>query len=112
MQGSISLLVLNVVAAAALATGRFVTTAGAVPAAAARVLGVTRTSAAAAGDLVPVDAVGTAIVEAGAAVAVGAAVETDSVGRAITLAAGVKCGHALSAASAAGQFIEVLLIAN
>lgn len=112
---NVPLLTLTVTAAAALVANRFVTTLGAVPAAAAACLGVTRASAGAAGDLVPVDVLGTTIVETGAAIVVGAAIECDASGRAITLASGVKLGRMApgqAAATAAGQFVEVLLIAN
>ena len=108
---NIALLTLTVAASAALSANRFVTATGGVPAAAANAVGVTRTSAAA-GDLVPVDMLGTTQVEAGAAVAAGAAVETNASGQAITRSAGVPLGRALTAATAAGQLIEVLLIPN
>jgi hypothetical protein len=111
MQGSTPLLTLSVVATAALTQARAVSGLGAVPAAAARCLGVARTSAAI-GDRIPVDVDGTAVAEAGAAVAVDAALELDSVGRFVTKSAGVTVGRALSAAGAAGVMIEVLLIAN
>lgn len=107
-----SLLTLTVTAAAALSANRFVTATGAVPAAGANVIGVTRTSAAAAGDLVPTDAIGTAMVEASAAISAGAAVETTNNGRSVTASSGVVCGRALTAASGAGVLHEVLLIAN
>lgn len=107
-----SVLPLTIVASATLVADRFITAAGAVPAADANVLGVVR-QAAVSGDKVTVDVLGTAIVEAGAAVAVGATLKTDASGRAITwVTAGAKVGLALQAASAAGQFIEVLLIPN
>lgn len=108
---SISLLTLTKTATAALVANRFITHAGAVPAAGAAVIGVAKSSAAI-GDRVPVDVVGTAIVEAGAAVAVGAALEVDNLGRGITKTSGVTVGRALQAAGAAGDLIEVLLIAN
>ena len=101
-------------ATAALSANRFVTTAGAVPAAAANAVGVTRT-AGAIGDLVPVDVLGTTIVEAGAAIAAGAAVETDAQGRAVLLASGAKLGRlapSQPAATAAGQLVEIVLIPN
>lgn len=105
------LLALTVVAAAALTKHRFVTHAGAVPAAAARAFGVARTDAEI-GDPTTVDVLGTAVVEAGAAIALGALVEIDATNRAVTRSAGVTVGVALQAAGAAGDFIEVLLIAN
>lgn len=108
MQGSISLLVQNVVAGATLPTARAVSFAGALSAAAAAIYGVTRTSGIS-GDLVPLDCIGTTLMEAGAAVTAGVAVEVDSVGRAVTFSAGVKVGRALTGAAAAGTLIEVLL---
>lgn len=109
---NISVLPLTVVAAAALTANRFVTATGAVPSAAGNALGVTRTAAAAAGDLVPVDVLGTALVEASAAISAGAAVATTNDGRAVTFSTGVTVGRALTAAGAAGALIEVLLIPN
>lgn len=108
---NLSTLALTVTAAAALSAHRGVTVAGAVPAAGANVLGFTRT-AAASGDLVPVDADGTVLAEAGAAIALGAAVEVDAQGRVITRTTGATVGRALAAATAAGQVIEVRFIAN
>lgn len=91
---------------------RFVTPAGAQAGADANTLGVARVGGVAT-DLVPVDVLGTAVVEAGAAVAANATVKSDSSGRAITWAtSGAKVGLALSAASAAGDLIEILLIPN
>lgn len=99
-------------ASATLAAHRFVTVAGAVPAANAAVFGVTQT-AATSGQLLPVVTLGTARVEAGAAVTAGAVVMTDNQGRAVThTSTNVKVGYALTAAGAAGEFIEVFLIPN
>jgi hypothetical protein len=70
-------------------------------------------SAGAIGAYVPVDVLGTAVVEAGAAVAAGDTIKSDATGRAITWAtSGAKIALALEAATAAGHFIEVLLIPN
>lgn len=112
MQGSIALLTLNVVAGGALAIARFVTFAGAYPAAGAGAFGVTRTSAGASGDLTPVDVMGTSVVESGAAITAGALVESDVTGRVITRSAGVILGRALNASSGAGQVVEVALNLN
>ena len=109
---TISVLCLTRTAAAALVANRFVTAAGGVPAAGAAVLGVTRTDAES-GDLVPVDVLGTTEVVAGAAVTAGATVMTDNQGRAVAHSStNVRVGVALSAATAAGQSIEVLLLPN
>lgn len=109
---SISLLNLTVVAAGAVAANRFVTPAGAQAGADANTLGVSR-YAAALGEKFGVDVIGTAVVEAGAAIAAGATLKSDANGKAITWAAsGAKVALALQAAGAAGELIEVLLIAN
>lgn len=110
---AVSLLTLTVVAAGVIAANRFVTVAGAQATADANTLGVARSAAAAAGDKIPVDVMGTAIVESGAAISAGATLETDASGRAVTWAtSGPRVGIALEAATAAGQFIEVLLLPN
>lgn len=106
--GNISLLTLTVTASATVAAARFVTQDGAYPAAAAKGHGVTRSSGVS-GDLIPVDVLGTAIVEAGGTVAKGAALELDATGRVVTKSAGVAVAQALEAGVVGGQ-IEVLLI--
>jgi hypothetical protein len=107
------LLTLTVAAAAAILANRFVTAASAQAEADENAIGVARSAASAAGVLVPVDVLGTTIVEAGAAVSAGASLKADADGRAITWAtAGARVAIALQAATAAGQFIEVLLIPN
>lgn len=113
MSTQIPILTLTVAAAGVIAAGRFITPAGAQAGADANTLGVARAPAAAAGELVPADVLGVAIVEAGAAVAAGATVKSDASGRAITWAtSGAKVGLALDAAGAAGAMIRVLLIPN
>lgn len=109
---AISLLCLPLLLTGAVAANRFVTPAGAQAGADVNTLGVAR-SAGAIGDKVPVDMLGTVIVETGAAIAAGATVKADAAGCAITWAvSGAKVGLALEAATAAGQFIEVRLIDN
>lgn len=111
-QQSTPLLTLTVALTGTVAAARFVTPAGAQAGADANTLGVAR-SAGVSGDKIPVDAIGTAVVEAGAAIALGATLEVDASGRAVTWAtSGAKVGIALQAASAAGNFIEVLLLPN
>lgn len=111
-QAAIPVLTLTIAASGTIATQRFVTPAGAQAGADANVLGVTRV-AAVSGDKIPVDVLGTTMVEAGAAVAVNATLKSDGSGRAITWASsGAKVALALMAAGAAGDMIEVLLIPN
>ena len=112
MTGNVSTLTLTVTAAVALAACRFVTQAGAYPAAGAAAFGVTRSSAEAAGDLVPVDVQGTAIAEAGAVITLDAPLMVDATGRVVPLTVGSKSpvGRAMQAATAAGQQIEILLV--
>ena len=110
-QGSTPLLTLSVLATTALTQARAVTGLGALPAAAARCLGIARTNAAIS-ERVSVDVDGTSIAESGAAIAVDAALELDASGRVITKSAGVTIGRALSASTGVGQMIEILLIAN
>ena len=112
MSTQIPILTLSAIAAGAVIAGRFVTPAGAQAGADANTLGVARAPAAA-GEIIPVDVLGVAIVEAGAAVAANATVKADSSGRAITwVTSGAKIGLALDAAGAAGAMIRVLLIPN
>lgn len=106
------ILALSILSAGALVAERFVTHAGAQAGAAVNTLGVARAKADAIGEAVPVDVLGTAIVESGGAIAVGAALETDATGRAVTKAAGPTVARALRAAAGAGERIEVLLIPN
>lgn len=107
-----SLLALTVVLAGTVAANRFVTPAGIQAGADANTLGVSR-SAGVSGEKITVDAIGTAVVEAGAAITAGATLETDASGRAVTWAtSGGKVAIALQAASGAGAMIEVLLLPN
>lgn len=109
---SIPVLTLTVVASGAIVANRFVTPLNDQAVADENTLGVSRT-AAADGEACPVDVIGTTTVEAGAVVAAGASLKSDASGRAITWAtSGAKVGIALSAAAAAGDLIEVLLVPN
>jgi hypothetical protein len=110
-QQNIPVLTLSVKASADVAARRFVTVAGAQAGAGARALGVSRVSGVS-GDMLPVDALGTSIVEAGAAFAVGAALQSDADGKAITKDAGATLACALQAATAAGDMVEVFNIPN
>jgi hypothetical protein len=112
MTQNLALLTLPVVLSGVCAAQRFVTATGALAAAGANTLGVARCGAGV-GAVVPVDVLGTAVVEAGGAIAQGDTLKTDADGRAITWAtSGAKVAIALQAASAAGQPIEVLLLPN
>ena len=105
-------LTITVAATGAIAANRFITPAGAQAGADVNTLGVANT-AAVSGDKIPVDVLGTSTLEAGAAVTAGVTVKSDASGRAIAWAtSGAKVGIALEAATAAGQFIEVLLVPN
>lgn len=106
--GNLSLLTLTVVATATVASDRFLTAAGAYPAAAAKALGVARAGGDT-GALLPVDVMGTGIAEAGGAFAKDAALELDATGRVVVKTTGVGVARALEAATAAGAFVEVLL---
>lgn len=110
-KASIALLTLTAFASASVAANRFITTAGAYPAAGGLPLGVTRSSGVS-GDPIPVDVLGTAVVEAGGAITVDAAVMVTATGKVIAHDGdGDKhaIGRALGAAGVDGDFIEVLL---
>jgi hypothetical protein len=82
---------------------------GAVPGAGGRVVGV-RNNKPKSGEAATVVGSGISIVEAGDVVTVGGSVSTDNVGRVVDAAtADLIAGIALESASAAGQFIAVLL---
>ncbi len=108
MKTSIILGTMSVLAAAALTRSRFVTAAGAVPAAGVYCPGVANANYDA-GEQAGLTFEGIEVVESGAAVAVDAEVQTDASGRAITKAAGIGLGRALDAATGAGEFIRVKL---
>jgi hypothetical protein len=111
-QQATSLFSLTLMLTTAVSAAHFVTPLGAAAGAGENALGVARTDGSA-GERIAVDVLGTAIVEAGAAVAIGATLKVDADGRAIAWAtSGAKVGLALQAATAAGQWIEVLLIQN
>lgn len=113
MKNAISLLALTMTASGAITGQRFVTPAGAVAGAGVNAQGVAQTDAVI-GDKLTVDVLGTAVVETGAAIAAGALIETDATGRAITKAAGATVARLApgEVATAAGQFVEVILIPN
>ena len=111
MSQNIALLTLTVVASAAVASQRFVGYDGAPSGAGDVALGVSRSDADT-GDALPVDTIGTSIVESGAAITKGDSLEPDADGRAVPDSAGgnPQSARALEDASAAGEPIEVLLL--
>lgn len=107
-----SVLAKTLTAAGTIVAERFVSAAGAqISVAGNAAIGVAR-NAAAAGELVTVDMVGTAIIESGGAISAGVAVKSGADGRALTYDTGTKAGVALQAATGAGQRIEILLLAQ
>lgn len=106
----IALLTIGVSATEPIAQYQAVSPAGGVAAAGANAIGFA-TTAAAAGDRCPVDAVGTTIAIAGGAIAAGAALEVGAGGKLVTKASGIAVARALAAATA-DQQLEVLLLAN
>jgi len=113
MRNGISLLALTLVATGVITTNRFVTPAGAVAGAGVNAQGVAQ-SGAAIGEKFTATVLGTEVVETGAAIAANALIECDATGRAITKAAGVTLGRLApgEVATAAGQFVEIILFAN
>lgn len=113
MVPSLSILALTVKAAATLTANRGVTALGAVPAAGASILGVTRTSAAT-GDPTPVDVLGTTEVEVGGTITAGGPLMVDNQGRFLDhTGANIKVAKALDVGSTVvGSTLEVLLIPN
>lgn len=113
MRNGISLLALPQTATGVITANRFVTPAAAVAGAGLNAQGVAQ-NAAAIGEKITTTVMGTEVVETGAAIAAGALIECDATGRAITKAAGVTLGRLApgESASAAGQFVEVILIPN
>ena len=111
MRNSISLLTLSVALAGTAAANRFVATDLTQAGAGVNTYGVTRTEGNS-GDVIPVDVLGTAIVETGGALLAGAKIQSDATGRAITLDTGVFVARLApgESATAAGQFVEVILI--
>ena len=113
---STPILTLSVVALAALNADRFVTATGAVPAAGASAHGVGR-AAAATGQRTPVDVLGTTVVEAERKLGITRQViavlsECRHPFSIITKSAGVTLGRLApgEVATAAGQFVEVILL--
>lgn len=111
MRQSQPILSLPVKATAAITGNRFVDITGAHATAAAYALGVAQYDAAI-GDTVPVDALGTAVVEAAGIINAGGLIEVGADGKATAKAAGVSVARALEGSGGAGEFIEVALLPN
>lgn len=109
---AIEVLTLGLTATAAIAQFQPVQATGAPAVAAGTAVGFARV-AAASGERVPVTVQGTVVAIAGAAIAAGALVEVHTtVTQVVTRSAGVSIGRALTAATAAGDQIEVLILPN
>lgn len=111
-KSNISILTLSVIATTAALASRFLTTAGAYPAAGGLPLGVNKADAVV-GAPTPVDVLGTTLVQAGGVIAIDAAVMVGADGQAVAHDGdGDKhaIGRALSAAAAEGDVIEILLV--
>jgi hypothetical protein len=112
MLGSYPIVTLSIASTATVPANRFIEDDGTLPAAGGSALGVTR-NASVSGDLVPVDVVGTCIVEAGGVIAKGGACKVDAAGKVLAHDSTNKIvARALSAAAADGDLIHVLLIPN
>lgn len=113
MRNSIALLTLSVQLAGTVEANRFIAIDMTQAGAGGNTYGVSRTKGVS-GDVVPVDVIGTTIVETGGALLAGAKVQADANGRAVTLDTGVFTARLApgESASAAGQFVEVILILN
>ncbi|MCS4508895.1 capsid cement protein [Xylophilus ampelinus] len=108
---SVEILVNGVNATGAITQYAAVSGAGAIATAAGRALGFAKTGASI-GERAPVVTEGTAVAIAGAAIAVDAALEVGTAGAVITKASGTTVARAMTAATAAGQQIEVLVVQN
>lgn len=104
--------VIGLTATAAIAQYQAVQASGAPAVAAGNAIGFA-TVAAASGARVPVGVGTTVLAIAGAAIALGALLEVHTtVTQVVTKSAGISIGRALTAAAAAGDVIEVLMIPN
>lgn len=112
MQGNIAILGRSFTAAGTLAQYQPVDATGAAVSAAGNAIG-TANVAAVSGDRYTATIMGTALAVASAAISAGALVEVSTtVSKVVTKSSGVAIGRALTAASADGDIIEILLIAN
>ena len=109
--GNVSLLNIGLTSAAALAQYQPVQASGAAAVVAGNAVGFCQQTVAASGTRYGTVVLGTSIAVAGAAITAGALVEVHTtVTQVVTKAAGIAIGRALTAASAAGDLIEVLII--
>lgn len=111
-KSNIALLTLTVIATAAVAGNRCVTSAGTYPADGGLPLGVSRSDGAI-NDPIPVDVLGTAIVEAGAAITADVPVMVTATGKVIAHDGdGDKhaIGRSMEAAAGDGSLLEILLV--
>lgn len=112
MVGKYPVVTLTITAAATIAANRFMLATGALPTAGGPAVGVAR-HAGVSGDLLPVDVVGTTVVEAGGVIAIGGACKVAATGKVLAHdSTNTKVAVALTAAAADGDLIEVLLIPN
>lgn len=113
MIGYNTLMAVGLTSTAALAQYQPVQATGAPATAAGNAVGFAMTPAGASGVRVPVAVLGTTIAVAAGAISAGALLEVAStVTQVTTKSAGVAIGRALTAASAAGDLIEVLILPN
>lgn len=111
-RNSTPLLTLTLTLSGTVAQSRFVTPAGAQTVADGNAIGVSRV-AGVTGEKIPVDTIGTSVVETGGAFAAGVTLKSDASGRAIQWAtSGARTAISLEASGAAGQFVEVRLLSN
>lgn len=109
---AIEILTIGLNATATIAQFQPVLATGAPAVAAGNAVGFARVGAAS-GERFPATVLGTTVAIAGAAIAAGALVEVGTtVTQVVTRSAGVAIGRALTAATAAGDQIEVLILPN
>lgn len=109
-QGAIPIFSKSILATTAITQFRGVNLAGAAPAAGAA--GLIADTSAASGEMVTGHILGTAIAESGAAFSANTLLEFDSTARLIARTTGIAAARSISAATAAGQLLEVVLLPN
>lgn len=108
--GSVEILQKTITASAALTQFRGATLAGALASAAGN--GYVAAVGAASGAKTTLTVLGTCVAEAGAAVSANALLEFDSSGRVVTRSSGAIVGRSITAGSASGSLLEMLVIPN